>query len=300
MRKPETIEFLERVIMYDRIDRIDAAIRDAHATSGFRPKSVILTGPSGAGKTTIIKRYKKAIPAESTDTHDHIPVLLVEVPPSPDLRSFLMELLRALRHPRPERKATLGEMRLEVVRLAQALKVELIIIDEFHDLLPRHNKNSPKIMKFIKNFMNQLEIPWVLVGLPESSEILESGDGQLRRRFSACRHLPPFAIDSDDEFSLFQGYLEMLQSDMPIKCYRLDEDNMVLRMYCATEGLPGLIANILERLIENHEGDGRASLEDFATAYRQALVHDVRVRDGGVGFNPFLAPMAQVRRAVEA
>ena len=155
-------------------------------------------------------------------------------------------------------------------------------------------------MKFIKNFMNQLEIPWVLLGLPESSEILESGDNQLRRRFSACRHLPPFGIDSDEAFSEFQAYLEMLQSQMPIKCYKLNEDTMVLRMYCASAGLPGLIANILERLIENHTGDGTAMLNDFAIAYSQALVHDMRVRDGGVGFNPFAAPMAQVRRAVEA
>lgn len=298
MRKPKTIAFLEQVVMNDALDAVHAAIRATHDTSGFQPKSLIITGPSGVGKTTLIQRYKRKLPTKSCDDRDRMPVLMMEVPPSSDLRSFQMQMLRALRHPRPDRKATLGEMRVQIVRMIQALGVELIVVDEFQDVLPRLNKNSSSLMKLLKHFMNTLSIPWVLVGLPESSEILESGDGQLRRRFSACRRIEPFSITTDPQLADFQGYLATLEKVLPFPCHHLDEIQMVLRMYCATQGLPGLIANIMERLIEGFDGDGKATLAHFAKAYREAFLHDVHVDDGGASFNPFSAELKRVKRAV--
>lgn len=293
-RRAETIEFLQRIVMHDRLDRIHRAISKAHSTSGHEPKSVIIAGPSGVGKSTLIRRYARSIPAAATEACDHLPVLVVEVPPQPDLRSFQMEVLKAMGHPRPERRATIGEMRMEVFRYMERLRVELAIIDEFQDLLPRRAKSSPQVVKLLKNTMNVRRIPWVLAGMPETVDLLESGDGQLRRRFSASCYLSPFRIDTRAEFEEFQAYLAHLQSALPVSCVTLSETNNALRLFCATKGTPGLISNILAEVIEEHSGR-QAVLQDLARAYSQVLGDD-----SDVGFNPFRVPIARVKKFVGA
>lgn len=299
-RKPETIQFMERIVMHDRLDRIDRAIRAAHDTSGHEPKSIIIAGPSGVGKSTLVKRYKRSIEIASTQECDHRPVLTVEVPPQPDLRSFQMEVLQALGHPRPERRGTLGEMRMEIIRYMERQAVEVLIIDEFQDLLPRRTRASPHIVKLIKNLMNVCKVPFVLVGMPETVDLLATGDGQLRRRFSASRTLAPFRIDTRAEFEAFTTYLAQLQTVLPVPCMNLAEPNNTLRLFCATQGLPGLISNILAKLIDTHEDDRQAVLRDLARAYSEALDDDVRTQDVSLGFNPFLAPLERVKKHVGA
>jgi len=299
-RKPETLQFLDQVIVHGRLKTIMSAIAKVHRTTGKKPKSLVVTGRSGAGKTTLLKHYMKKVPQQDTETVDHRPVIFFEVPPQSDLRSFQIEMLRAVGHPRPDMRATLGQMQSVIIDMLKTLRVELIIVDEFHDALYRTTKAAPHIARLIKYVMNELEIPWVLTGLPEAAEVLESGDQQLRRRLDACQHLEPFGIDSDARFDEFRGYLRAVQRILPFSSVNLDEENVALRMYCATQGLPGFISNLIEELIEHHDGDRRATKSDFAAAYAAAFWEERPLDDGLVDFNPFLENMDVVRRAIYA
>lgn len=293
-RKDETVTFLKRLVMHDGLVKVFTAIERSHATSGFSPKGLVVYGESGVGKSRLIERYLKKYPATETDNHTTTPVLVVENLQNETAKGLLAQLLSNLGYyskPRKSARELFEDLRLFLPRHG----VQLIIIDEFQVLLRQATNDHSNVMQLVKRISNELGIPVVLVGTPPILDVLKVGDGQLRRRMNGAYQIKPFGFASKLEVEQFRGYVGQLQQLLPVDCITLTEDRMLCRVFLACIGVPGLLANFLECLIEQYEGRSRVTLSHLADAFDTAFVGDcAKEKVGHLDFNPFAAPFKKV------
>lgn len=287
-RKPETLDFLKRYVAHPRAKEIDSALLRCLKTAGHNPHGMALIGETGVGKTTLLERFRRTHRLEETDTHSYQLVVIVETPADATIKATLTALLRELGCPRPDR-GTKESMMTRALTLLGELKTQLIVFDEFQHLLQTQTpKHRQSVIDFIKSLMNKTKIPVVLSGLPEASLVIEA-DPQLKRRFAAVQQIREFSIHTELEFNYYRAFLDSLQKAIPFTTLSLSDENMILRLYLATQGKVGLLSNLLEQLIEQHDSARQATLKDFALAFTKSMHTPNQV-------NPFLASMEQVRR----
>lgn len=289
VRKPETRKFLERFVAHPQAKEVDAALLRSFKTAGQNPRGMVLIGETGVGKTCLLERFARHHALPDTETHSYQVVVLVEIPAEATIKATLSALLRKLGCIRPE-SGTKDAMLSRALKLMSELRTQMIVFDEFQHLLEtqtlRHRKN---VVNFIKSLMNITQIPVVLAGMPESALVI-SEDPQLARRFSAVQQLHPFSISSQDNLAYFASFMLSLQRVMPVKTLNQAEINMLLRLYLATDGKAGLISNLLEELIEQHENENeQATLKHFAQAYDNVMNDPYKI-------NPFRSSLEQVRK----
>ena len=288
-RKPETREFLKRFVAHTQAKEVEAALLRSFKTAGQNPRGMVLIGETGVGKTFTLERFALRHALPDTETHSYQVVVLVEIPAEATIKATLSALLRKLGCIRPE-SGTKDAMLSRALKLMSELRTQLIVFDEFQHLLEtqtlRHRKN---VVNFIKSLMNITHIPVVLAGMPESALIINE-DPQLARRFSAVQQLHPFSISSQKDMDYFANFMFSLQKVMPLKTLNLIETSMLLRLYLATDGKAGLISNLLEELIEQHEDENeQAILKHFAEAYDHVMNNPHKI-------NPFRVSLEQVRK----
>lgn len=287
-RKPATQYFLKRYVSHPRTKAIEEALLRCLKTAGHNPHGMALIGETGVGKTTLLERFRKTYRLEETDTHSYQLVVVVDTPPDATIKATLTALLRELGCPMPD-KGTKESMMTRALTLLTELKTQLIVFDEFQHLLQTQTpKHRQSVIDFIKSLMNKTKIPVVLSGLPDASLVIQA-DPQLKRRFAAVQHIKEFSIYSEVEFNYYQAFLSNIQKAIPFPTLTLSDENMLYRIYLATQGKVGLLSSLLEQLIEQHDSSRQAVLKDFALAFERSM-HTPNQS------NPFTASMEQVRR----
>ncbi|MCO6413234.1 MAG: TniB family NTP-binding protein [Thiogranum sp.] len=289
-RKRETVAFLEKTITNKAFkDAIDA-ISVCHRTSGLKPKSMLLVGPSGVGKSTIVSKYRDRFPKTEYAEYTCQPVIYGSLQPRVTVKDMLSVLLEAVGDPKP----TSGTQQALINRLCtliQGTNVQLIILDEIHHVLPSHSHHKTQhAADLLKSLTDYTQVPFVLVGLPKARDLLENPsdatEDQLRRRFRKPVELRPPKLGSQAWDNLLEAY----QTILGIPCIRLNGEEMKKRMFLATRGLHGRISNLLEEAIELSDGAEQLTQCHFAKAYLESVsVHDLNG-------NPFDIPLPKVER----
>ncbi|AXS81917.1 TniB family NTP-binding protein [Marinobacter sp. Arc7-DN-1] len=287
--------FLDTIIEHPAFGQALDAIKRIHANRGPRAKGTIVYGDSGVGKTTLIDEYLLENPRVEERDRTRIPVVKIETHSGQTDKMIVQEVLHALNWPYPS-TATMPKLFALMKRAFIELGVELVFFDEFQEVLPQKTKEFPQIVRFIKRAMNETGVPWILVGTDQVQSTLELGGNQMRRRFKGAYHLRAFSIRSPEDYSVFRDYIDLLQQALPFHCKHLTEENNLLRLYCATLGVPGFIANLLDELIDLHENDEVVTLDHLAQAHQRAFVGSGDTTAGAfLSQNPFLLPIAKVK-----
>lgn len=251
---------------------------------GAEARHTLLTGEAGAGKTWLARHVESLYPRSRDEYNTIIPVLIVETPPTPTLKGIGEAILYALGDPLSHRGSAFDKFQRALAML-EKVKTELVVFDELQHFLDHGKTNSLiSVTDWLKRFIDEAQIPCVLMGLPRCKEILQVNE-QLRRRFSSSLELPAFSLENDKMESDFRGVLHAIDKALPTeRLSGLAEPEMARRLYFACNGLIGYLHNLISAAYELMVTANRAVLATdlFEQAFTEAIWCD-----GRHALNPF-------------
>ena len=140
----------------------------------------------------IVEKFRRAHPPdEASETEDgaaRIPVLKVQMPHGPDERRFFGGILHALGFPHVPSES-ISRRQDSAMRMLRATRINLLIIDEVHNLLAGAQVQQRRMLNLLRWLGNELQIPLVAVGTAQALHAIQSDD-QLANRFEPIG-LPP-------------------------------------------------------------------------------------------------------------
>jgi hypothetical protein len=248
--KAERIRMVERAyIGFPRFNRIGEKMAYCHQHSKIaaEPECLLITGNTGAGKTTLCNVYAERYPRQASAEGLTVPVLATSIPALASAKNLVTRLLVALGDPAPH-KGSQDNQTLRLTKLIEECGVELIILDEFQHFIDRDSNNIlQNVANWLKELLNATRVPMILVGMPYSEIVLRAND-QLERRFTMREHLAPFGWENPEQQAEFKMFLRYLDELLPLpQRSNLSDHETALRIYCATLGITGYVMKLVRR-----------------------------------------------------
>jgi len=302
MSDEERIAVVEKIfIKYPRLKEILGNVDESRRLAEImdEPPCLIITGPSGAGKTTISRYFREAFPRRSTKEGTIVPVLTATIPCPASVKSLATSLLDGLGDPIPDKGSVVSQT-LRLYKLMEACKVELVLLDEFQHIIDR---DSLKVLytaaDWLKNFVNRTKKPVILMGMPGADRILDAND-QLERRFSSRITLEPFGWGEKKQIEDFRKFLKVLDEKLPFDTRsQLSSWEMALRIHYATGGVVGKVMALVRTatLKAIKDGEVRITMDHLSNTYEEKWGIAERLRRGDRYLNPFKATTEDVEKA---
>lgn len=276
----------QKLFAHSRFSDTTSRIAEQHHYSQLNKVSVglIIAGPSGVGKTTILDHYQEQFPRFSNNSVTCIPALVVGTPAAPTVKSLAQAILVALGDPVAHRGSA-EEKTQRIYLFLERCGVEIIFLDEFHHFFyTESTRHFRQVSDWLKGLMNTTRVALVLVGLPEGEEVVKANP-QLWRRFSSRALLSPFSLDDEKDFAEFRGMLRHFEAALPLPVeVPLHEANLARRFHLGSDGRLDFVRKILEGAVSaaNRAGLRSLDLPAYASGFRSQIWDDVPER-----LNPF-------------
>ncbi|RRQ22252.1 TniB family NTP-binding protein [Thiohalobacter thiocyanaticus] len=242
------------------------------ALEGGDARGLAVIGESGSGKSKILK-YSKKIHSPHRDADGRkVPVLLASVPSKPTVMNLVEELLYEIGD-NLYHKGTEAQKTKRLRKFLRSAETRILALDEFQHFVDQSShKIQHEVADWLKILVEKTGVSLVVAGLPRLSYVIKSNE-QLERRFQAPAIMPRFNWAVHDDQVEFRSILDAMQEGLSSYSFPcLSEYEMAFRVYCATGGLIGRVANLFKEVIANSYDTGRTeiSLEDLAVAALQA------------------------------
>lgn len=228
----------------------------------------LLTGPTGVGKSVLIRQYVSAFPMRSEPERDVRPVVLVQTPDRGRSKWIAEALLRQLGDPKPT-QGTEEDMKGRVYHLLQEQRTELVIFDEVQHVARR---DLYEAADFFKGLLNNGGCPILLAGLPDAIDLLRAND-QLDRRSRPMIRLPAFDWFDEGDREIFRSLLKTLERlrAKEIAPCGLASLPVAVRMHLASGGVFGRVTQLQDRVAQLNRmtGEMGTTLDLLARAYEE-------------------------------
>ena len=163
-----------------------------------RMPSLAVYGDSGMGKSMLVEKFKDDY-ARNADDRPNGPktkLLVVELAGRPNERRLYAQILAVIGAPQNPR-ATIVELERTAVRLLGDLGVQVLILDEIHNVLAASWREQRVVFNTLRYLSNELKLSLVCFGINEARQAI-NGDVQLARRFDALS-LPRWTANKEFE-----------------------------------------------------------------------------------------------------
>jgi hypothetical protein len=263
-------------VRYPRFKELHKEIQRCQELSkvSLEPQCMSLEGESGTGKSTLVKDYAHLFPRYETESGIVIPVYYAEIPSPATVKGTASGLLEQLGDPGAN-KGTLWSMNSRLVGLIKSCGVELVILDEFSNLIDTEtNHVMNTVSDWLKMLIKQSGVPFLVVGISGKVSRILKANNQLARLFACREQLEPFIwgdSKSIQDFSMFVQYAEKavglpFTKDVP-------KVELYYRLHYATDGVVGNIMNLVRYAGLNATENNCSSIDlrDLSEAFRQRL-----------------------------
>lgn len=303
--KEQAITFSNRVCKHPAYLNAYKAVEQLERYRGVKAKALLLTGKTGTGKSFLAEQIVKSRQSVDTDSLSTHPVLYINIAEgSKTVGAVVSTLLSELGSPTPF-KGTIAKRMFELNTLMQNMNVELVILDEVHDWIPKTGV-TPKsdIYLFFKSCLNKWKIPFLFLGTDEAKEVFV--EKQLKDRCLPDQTLTVFTCNGHKSVTDFGTLLYSLLSTFPRKTKGMDfvnkitikgdkttnnedktiytlvelDNSLLLRLCLATKGHMRIISDLLTGCIYLTKEDEVVDISILEKAF------DAEVKDRPHG-NPF-------------
>ncbi|WAH37435.1 TniB family NTP-binding protein [Alicyclobacillus dauci] len=252
--KQQTLKRVEEMnIEHDRYKQIHEMLDALRPDSSlgnykYQAKHLFIFGESGSGKTTLVQRYAEKFPSYDAEIDNEgtvasiKPVVVADFPNPFTIVEFYQTIVRALGAPQ-QMRSRIGDVKRQVFTLLREQRVEMLILDEANSILSGRYVKLNEAMEAIKHVSNMVNVSIVMVGTPESRQLVEQNFQYFRRfpsvelqRFEKC----------DEEFcNLLKSIDEQIS---PLKPIGLGDPNTLLPevLHHMSGGLLGALTPILQ------------------------------------------------------
>jgi hypothetical protein len=238
-----------------------------------RMPSLAVYGDSGMGKSMLVEKFKDDY-ALSTREKPRAPrskLLVVELAGRPNERRLFAQILAVLGAPQNPR-ATIVELERTTVRLLGDLGVQVLVLDEIHNVLAASWREQRVVFNTLRYLSNELKLSLVCFGIMEARQAI-NGDVQLARRFDSVS-LPRWVAGKEFE-QLVLAIVRNLPSKEPsvltVKGLRrilLASDGVSARIFrmlndVAIEAIETGMERITDEALERYKpvGEGEATFQ---------------------------------------
>lgn len=248
------------------------------ALAGRQSTCIAVIGESRTGKSSVLDAFCENHPAARLSDGLITPVVRVDVPSKPTVKGLCEAILGALGAEDGSR-GTEQEKTRRIKVLWTKCKCKALLLDEFQHFW---DKTSHLVQHYaadwLKIFSNDRELRCALVvaGLSSCQAVIDQNE-QLTGRFLAPIELSRFTWGNEGQRREFKSILCMFNNELK-KEFDLPEfhsDDMAFRWWCATGGLLGYLANILQQAASDAVADERTTitLADLHNAHTSAVWH---------------------------
>lgn len=288
----ERIAYVNKlIVLHPRFQDAIKLLEHCHQQSQLssEPACGALLGASGVGKTTVIDHYRRAHPAEETETATRQPVLMVTLQPNARPKGIAADILFALGDP-AWGSGTVQTLTNRAVTLLNHCGVELIVLDEFHHLFDSERARvMTKAAQWLKVLIVNAKIPVVVSGMPEATYVLSAEHTE--RRFKERVALRCFNWRTQPGRREFCGMLKRLDDSIPLtKPSELAKPELAGRIYLACRGVPDYLMTLIRGGVAEAIGRNAEKIEasDLARVYETKLAHQKILADRK---NPFVGDL---------
>ncbi len=244
-------------------------------TARGEARCALLSGPARCGKTTIAQMIEAEVGARPLPAGDaggdqtRRRTLFVNTPAQATQKSLAETILLAAGDPIGGR-GTQAQMTMRVAKLLKDLRVELLVLDEFHHLVTGSTKRVAfETAEWVKTLLNVGVCPILLVGIERVRVVLDTNE-QLQGRCWTRQVLAPFGWNGAQEQASFRkllaGFGGLLETPT---AQPLESPEMAEAMHRATGGAIGEVALLLEKACDlaARRRQARITLDLLADAY---------------------------------
>lgn len=254
-------------------DEFDTAVHLSRRMGLPEPYCQLLTGESGTGKTTLVQEWRER---NASDT----PSLSIAMPALATHKSFLVAGLSVLGDPRCF-EGTIRQMALRLSEWIKATEKQILFVDDMQHVIERAgtpgiSRSRADILSFLLQLGNDLNLPLILIGLPEAQVLLQ-GSPRLERRMYPPRVLDPYAWDVAHPETVrdFCRLMHAIDQSLPLDWSELGTEEMAARFFLANDGILSRVMRLVRTaaLQAIEEEAPTLSLEGLARAYEYTVAN---------------------------